>query len=93
MAETRRNVGDIADYIGLVGNNCQCIRFYRDAEHRHSEHHLSSRRHRLDSTDAPIDDLDGDGIFPRATSSLELERSGASDGARTRDLRRDRPAL
>ena len=35
-----------------------------------------------------------DGIVPRTTSSLKkLERSGASDGARTRDLRRDRPAL
>jgi len=93
LAETCRNARDIADYIGLVGNHSQRIRFYRDAEHRDPEHNLSGRRHNLDSADAPANDLDGDGIVPRTTSSLKLERSGASDGARTRDLRRDRPAL
>jgi hypothetical protein len=71
LAETCGNARDIADYLDLVGNHRQRIRFYRGAEHRYPERYLSGRRYYLDSAYATTDDLDGDGIVPRTTSSLK----------------------
>jgi hypothetical protein len=71
LAETCRNAGYITDYIGLVGHDCQRIRFHQHPKYRDPEHHLSDRRNHLDSANAPVDDLDGDGVFPGTTSSLK----------------------
>ena len=53
---------------------------------------LSGRRDRLDPAAEAAAALDGNGALAQLPKSLE-RRNGASDGARTRDLRRDRPAL
>ena len=71
MAETSWHAGDLANHINLVRDRRECIRFYRCAAYCRTKYHLLGRRHHLDSANASAVDLDGNGIIPRTTSSLE----------------------